>query len=233
MYLARGVLNPASRDVQRDLADASHMHRTVMKVFPDHLGSDPRKKVGVLHRVDEDRRRGEIVLFLQSTEKPEFSRLPSGYFASIADDLDRALAGETDNPQVRSVAREREGIAVDDRFVFRLQANTTKKILTKSLPDGTKQNGKRVPVRGDEERLKWLSRRAAQGGFRVEAVRTSEVHLVGDRAKDDHLSFAGVIFDGTLLVTDAVAFRLALETGIGPAKAFGFGLLSLSRVRKE
>jgi CRISPR system Cascade subunit CasE len=209
------------------------MHRTVMKVFPDHLGSDPRKRVGVLHRIDEDRRRGEIVLFLQSTEKPDFSRLPSGYFASIADDLDRALASESDNPQVRSVAREREGIAVKDRFVFRLQANTTKKILTKSLADGTKQNGKRVPVRGDEERLRWLSRRAAQGGFRVEAVRISEVHLVGDRAKEDHLSFAGVVFDGALSVTDVVAFRQALETGIGPAKAFGFGLLSLSRARKE
>jgi CRISPR system Cascade subunit CasE len=204
-----------------------------MKVFPDHLGSDPRKKVGVLHRIDEDRRRGELVLFLQSAEKPDFSRLPSGYFASITDDLDRALAGETDNPRVRSVAREREGIAVNDRFVFRLQANTTKKILTKSLSDGTKQNGKRVPVRGDEERLKWLSRRAAQGGFRVEAVRISEVHLVGDRAKDDSLSFAGAIFDGALSVTDAAAFRAALETGIGPAKAFGFGLLSLSRARKE
>jgi CRISPR system Cascade subunit CasE len=67
----------------------------------------------------------------------------------------------------------------------------------------------------------------------VEAVRISEVHLVGDRAKDDSLSFAGAIFDGALSVTDAAAFRAALETGIGPAKAFGFGLLSLSRARKE
>ncbi len=233
MYLARGVLNLSSREVQRDLADTAHLHRTIMRVFPDHLGADPRKRVGVLHRVDEDRRRGEVVLFLQSAEKPDFSHLPLGYFASIANDLDRALAGQSDNPQVRSVAREREGIVVNDRFVFRLQANTTRKILTKSLPDGTKQNGKRVPLRGDQERLKWLSRRAAQGGFRVETVRTSEVHLVGERTKSARRSFDGVVFDGVLSVTDTVIFRHTLETGIGPAKAFGFGLLSLSRAQKE
>lgn len=179
MYLARGVLNPASREVQRDLADAAHLHRTVMRVFPDQLGPDPRERVGVLHRVDEDRRRGELVLFLQSKEMPDFSRLPLGYFTSVADDLDRAFADQTGNPQVRSVAREREGIAVNDRFVFRLKANTTKKILTKSLPDGTKRNGKRVPVRGDEDRMKWLARRAKQGGFQVDSVRVGELQLVG------------------------------------------------------
>jgi CRISPR system Cascade subunit CasE len=228
VYLARGVLNPASRDVQRDLSDAAQLHRTIMKVFPDQVGANPRNALGVLHRIDEDPRRGEIVLFVQSAEEPNFARLPSGYFASAADDLDLALSGDSENPRVRSVAREREGIALGDRFVFRLRANTTKKILTKSLPDGTKQNGKRVPVRGDEERLNWLARRAAQAGFHVERARVSEVEPIGGRAKERRLTFAGALFEGVLAVTDAGAFRVALAEGIGPGKAFGFGLLSLA-----
>jgi len=36
-------------------------------------------------------------------------------------------------------------------------------------------------------------------------------------------------YDGTLTVTDPDAFRQTLICGIGPAKAFGFGLLSLAR----
>lgn len=232
MYLARGVLNPASRDVQRDLSDAMGLHRTVMKAFPDALGANPRKTLGVLHRVDEDRRRGELVLFLQSAARPDFTRWPEGYFVSTDQDLDLALAGDEGNPRVRAVDAERERITGGDRFAFRLRANTTKKILTKSLPDGTKQNGKRVPVRGDEERLRWLERRGSQFGFRAEGVRITELPTtLGGRSKDHTLTFAGCVFEGTLEVTDASAFRLGLAEGVGPAKAFGFGLLSVQRLR--
>jgi CRISPR system Cascade subunit CasE len=40
----------------------------------------------------------------------------------------------------------------------------------------------------------------------------------------------GVDFQGVLRVTDRAAFHYAFETGIGPAKAFGFGLLMLQPV---
>jgi len=49
-----------------------------------------------------------------------------------------------------------------------------------------------------------------------------------DRRVD--LTFAAVLFEGTLKVTDPDAFANALARGIGPAKAFGFGLLSVARV---
>jgi len=46
------------------------------------------------------------------------------------------------------------------------------------------------------------------------------------------LTFAAVIFEGVLRVEDSQAFREALERGIGPGKAFGFGLLSVAPVRE-
>lgn len=208
MYLARGILNPASREVHRDLADAANLHRTIMRAFPNHAGEMPRQKFGVLHRVDEGRDR---VLLVQSREKPEFRHVPAGYFVGI---------------EMRMVGREREGIVAGDRFVFRLRANTTKKIMTKSLLDGTKQNGKRVPVRGDEARLQWLMSKGERGGFRVENVRVIEVPPMRGRAR---MRFAGALFDGVLDVVEPSAFRKALDEGIGHAKAFGFGLLSITR----
>ncbi|MBI2372789.1 MAG: type I-E CRISPR-associated protein Cas6/Cse3/CasE [Deltaproteobacteria bacterium] len=40
----------------------------------------------------------------------------------------------------------------------------------------------------------------------------------------------GVVFDGTLVVLDVDRFRTeALERGLGPAKAYGFGLMSIAR----
>jgi CRISPR system Cascade subunit CasE len=40
-----------------------------------------------------------------------------------------------------------------------------------------------------------------------------------------------VLFEGTFRVGDLKALKQLLECGIGPAKAFGFGLLSIAPVR--
>jgi CRISPR system Cascade subunit CasE len=242
MYLARGFLNPVSRDVTRDLANPVALHKTLLRAFPDELGPGPRAQMGLLFRVDLGRDGGAI-LVLQSSVRPDLDKLPIGYFLDPSDDRLFSLGWST-NPLVETLdhSSAREG----QRFAFRLRANTTKKILTKSLPDGTKQNGKRVPVRGDEERSKWLARRGTRDGFRVESVRISEVHAHATRTRsaprsgapsapevghgtEHRLSFAGALFDGVLEVTDVLHFRKALDSGIGPAKAYGFGLLSIAR----
>jgi len=45
------------------------------------------------------------------------------------------------------------------------------------------------------------------------------------------MKFRSALLEGTLKVTDANAFKQVIETGIGPAKAFGFGLLSVAGVK--
>src|SRR5690606_2198923 len=50
--LARIRLNPHSRAVQRDLRNATDMHRTLMRLVPDQLGSSPRQAAGLLYRLD-------------------------------------------------------------------------------------------------------------------------------------------------------------------------------------
>jgi CRISPR system Cascade subunit CasE len=230
MYLARAFLNPVSRAVRTDLADAAGLHRTLMRAFPDDAGPTARQTHGVLHRVDEDARRGRFVLLVQSATRPDFARLPADYFLDLRDDFDLAASATAENPAVREIDEERAHIRPGDRFVFRLRANTTRKItkLDKATGAPTK-NGMRVPVRGDDERLAWLARHAVKGGFRTEEVRVIEVPSRAGRGRD--LTFAGAAFEGELGVTDAGDFRAALAQGIGPGKAFGFGLLSIQRPR--
>jgi CRISPR system Cascade subunit CasE len=230
MYLTRGFLNPASRLVRADLADAASLHRTVMRAFPEQAGASPRKQHGVLHRVDEDPRRGRFVLFVQSAVAPDFTRVEPGYFLDLGGEQQLDFPGPIENPAVRAVDDERARLSAGERFAFRLKANTTKKI-PKLDPAGARtKNGTRVPVKGDDARLAWLSRHAKGAGFRVEEVRISEVrpHSAG-RARG--LTFAGAVFEGILVVAEADEFREALAGGIGPGKAFGFGLLSVQRAR--
>jgi CRISPR system Cascade subunit CasE len=231
MYLARAFLNPVSRAVRADLADATSLHRTLMHAFPSNPGPSPRKQHGVLHRVDEDRTHGRIVLLVQSATRPDFVHLPAGYLLDLRDDFELAAPGVVENPAVREVNQERQRIVAGDRFAFRLRANTTKKIpkVDKETSQRTK-NGTRVPVRGDDARLAWLGNQAEKRGFQVEDARVIEIPAQTSRGHRG-LTFAGAAFDGRLQVTDASAFRQALAEGIGPGKAFGFGLLSIQRAR--
>ena len=77
----------------------------------------------------------------------------------------------------------------------------------------------------------WLARKADTAGFLVEkdstVVQSGHVYVnkTGD-GKGQNL-FA-VRYDGFLKVTDPTRFRQALIQGIGPAKAYGFGMLSVA-----
>lgn len=115
-------------------------------------------------------------------------------------------------------------------FAFSLLANPTKKIRSNAAGERT-QNGRRVPLTSREDLLDWLGRKAASGGFTIEPVR---VHTV-PRGREffhkkgaAHGTHTAVEFRGQLIVTDPSRFRTTVATGIGSAKAFGFGLLVLA-----
>jgi CRISPR system Cascade subunit CasE len=57
----------------------------------------------------------------------------------------------------------------------------------------------------------------------------SGLQFMGDGASRwNRITLASVVFDGLLRITDAAEFRETLGCGIGTAKAYGFGLLSVT-----
>jgi len=238
MYLSRLRLNPRSRAVWRDLADCQAMHRTVMSGFrATQLPGDARAACGVLHRVEVNPRTGAVTLMVQSKEMPDWSWL-DGYLLDTT--------GEEDNPACKQVDHLYESISHGTVLAFRLRANPTRKIDTKSGPDSVRRNGRRVELSGQKEQIDWLRRKGEQGGFRLLTVRAAPAapdmatvpnvlampaqKAVGDRGGKggSRMTFGAVLFDGELEVENAEAFRRTLETGIGPGKAYGFGLLSVA-----
>jgi len=123
----------------------------------------------------------------------------------------------------------------NQRLRFRLLANPTKRLRRDSRnaqdrPVDEQWVGKRVavPVDGLGD---WLSRRASLSGFRLAdgpSIQPGYVYVNknGDAAKGQRLR--SVRYDGLLEVADVERFQETLIHGIGPGKAFGFGLLSVA-----
>ncbi len=230
MYLSRLVLDPRSREAGRDLGDVHQMHRTVMSAFPQlKEQGGARSGLAVLHRLDIDQRGSNIALLVQSGEEPDWSCLPEGYLFT--------LDPEGRNPATKSISDVLVSLHRGQVLRFRLRANPTKKIDTKSGPDGRRRNGRRVDLRTDSQQIAWLSRRADRAGFclvpvhsgsNTPAVRVGSSEKLRGRTTNRLVTLAGVLFDGLLEVTDPDRLRLAIREGIGPGKAFGCGLLSLA-----
>lgn len=76
----------------------------------------------------------------------------------------------------------------------------------------------------------WLTQRAERHGFALDTgALVVEAYQQHGARKKGALRFSSVDFRGELIVTDADKFGLALRNGIGPAKAFGCGLLLVRR----
>ena len=115
--------------------------------------------------------------------------------------------------------KELELIAAGKVARFRLRANPTRKIGTKSI-DGECQHGRRVPHRDDERCIEWLVRKGNDHGFEImrDADGQPKVALVRDplrrgRRSGTTITFEGVRFDGVLRIVDAEAFRAAVIQG--------------------
>ncbi len=204
MHLSRLVLNPRNRQVRAELACPYEMHRTISRAFGHDL-SDER----ILYRVDEDRRTGVPTVLVQSQTKPDWSALPGdGYLLEPA-------ASKPIDP----------GFSEGELLSFRLRANPVRR---------DNDTGKRLGLLQEAEQREWLDRKGERNGFRVvrchvipEGLRKFEKRRSGSQR---NITLLSVRFEGLLQVTDPDALLGAMTDGIGPAKAFGFGLLSLARV---
>lgn len=235
MYLSRLILNPRSRQVQRELANPYEMHRTLARAVPDsplHVARTQENAAGLLYRLDIQPQSGRLALLVQSQSQPDWGfLLPTG--ATV--DSNQAYLLMTDpwqeeeNPAVKAVDLH---VTPGQQLQFRLRANPTKR-----LSAGKGKVGKRVGIYDEEGLHQWLQRKASSGGFQLHALRISQEEKLLQQAaikrqeQIHKLELFSVQFDGILQVTDPAAFLTAIQAGIGSGKAFGFGLLSVAPVR--
>lgn len=242
LYLSRLLLDLRSRQVASEISHPYEMHRTLMRAFPSIEGEEAgaRGRFGLLFRVDADERPGLAKLYVQSLVEPDWSYLGRSHYLA---------AGQGSTAcAYKDIGAVVEGIHEGQTLAFRLRANPTKRVGR----DGDLMRGKRVDLRSEEEQIAWLvakgsgSREGVPGGFELLAVAESQkpdILQVRVRSEGNVVSrkqslggahlmtHRAVVFDGHLQVTDSDAFRQTVQGGIGSAKAYGFGLLSLAPPR--
>ncbi|MCI1935832.1 MAG: type I-E CRISPR-associated protein Cas6/Cse3/CasE [Bifidobacteriaceae bacterium] len=113
---------------------------------------------------------------------------------------------------------------------FRLMANPTR-----SLPSGYKSvRGKREGLVRYDDQISWIETKASQNGFhmtvnrleRPEVIIRESAKVKFDR-KSATVTLTKVVFEGILAIDNPERVRKALTEGIGRAKGYGYGLLTL------
>lgn len=186
----------------RALTDVYRLHQLVMKGFTAYSSTDR-----VLYRVEPEERNGQMTVLVQSLQKPDWN-----CFA----DSNRGVAS----------ARVKEFSTVfkaGDSYNFRLRANP---VVTR--------DGKRHGLIRDESLLEWLGKKEQKIGVRFGSMSiVDEGYVTGTKGSEDkkhRMSLKIARFEGFLEIVEPVLFQETFSSGIGPAKAFGCGLLSLARV---
>ncbi len=240
LYLSQLLLDPFARQVQNELRSPYEMHRTLCHAFPG-LSDEEWKEVRALFRVDDDRS-DALTLLVQSKNAPDWSA-----FASRLNG--RYLLSE---PRVKAWEPHfHEG----QRLRFRLQANpmmalNTGKDAKRGARCGLYREAERLHwLRAQSERcgfelsLFQETLRASEQAplmFRGREHRADlslelpvcEMRDLNDGRRfalpDRANQFSAARFDGELRVVNPQAFGEAVQSGIGKAKGYGFGLLSVA-----
>jgi CRISPR system Cascade subunit CasE len=215
MYLSRLILNPRSRAAQRELANPYELHRTLMRAYPEDLPDSER----VLFRTETDPRSGVPTVLVQSQTEPDWSDLTTWQ--------DYLLPEPQWPPAVFSNPATKEfdlPLQRGQRLAFRLRANPT-----------VKREGSRHGLYKEEDQRAWLARKGRRGGFdvlRLTVIKEGNAYAwIRRNGNTRKLTHFAVRFDGVLEVIEPHVLRETVADGIGPAKGFGFGLLSLAPAR--
>lgn len=222
MYMSRIAINRRCRGGMKLLGSRHAMHAAVMSAFPP--GTPTQSDEGrVLWRVD---RHGETVdLLIVSPSKPCLTH------------INEQAGWSTGSPWVtREYTPFLESLKRGDEYVFRLTANPTHRISTTVAGIPQKRIVGHVT---NEYQRQWFLDRSASNGFDVvtresDANETTSPELfLRDRdtavfrRSTSRVTLTTASFEGRLRVTDPNLVRRALTNGIGRAKGYGCGLLTL------
>lgn len=189
------------------------LHRNVWRLFPgegrESRVSGEAERQGFLFRVEHNPTGRPARLLVQSRRLPEVS-------AGIA------LVGTREfSPQPMA----------GQRLAFLLTANPIKTIADaqREAKPGKQSEKCRVPLIKEDEQRAWLVRKLSVGA-EIEATDVLPHPPTYFRKGNRGGKLVSCTFEGILRVRDPSALATLLESGIGPAKAFGCGLLLVRRI---
>lgn len=216
MYLTQMHLNATRRGAQKLLGSPQVMHAAVQAAFsPNSLEYANGRALWRIDRPDKT----TTSLLIVSPIEPDLTHV-----------VEQAGWQTTQAWQTREYGQLLDRLKPGQQWGFRIRANPVRNVRLRDWAD-TKPVG-HVTVKQQED---WLVSRTATHGFQIPDGQqdTAAFSVVGrDRlqfTKGGHkVVLSTVTFEGVLKVVDADLLRAALISGIGRAKAYGCGMLTLA-----
>lgn len=205
MYLSRVRINKEIRTSMKFLGSLQVMHAAVEGCFA--AGDTSRK----LWRLDYFHGQPYILVFSQ--EKPDFAHLAEQF----------GYAGDVG--EIRDCQNLFQMLANGQRYRFRLCGNPVH-----SIKEGNRERGKVVPHVTVPQQEDWFRAKSETAGFLPESFAVVRRDIKKFTRKGKLVTLHTAVFEGILQITDAESFRRTLCAGIGRAKSYGCGLLTLGRV---
>lgn len=190
-----------------------NLHRHIWHLFPgedrESRSSDDDTRHGFLFRVEENATGRPARLLVQSRRAPIRT---NGLL----------LVGTREITPCPSSGQ---------RLAFVLTANPVKTIVDaqRDAKPGKQSEKCRVPLIKEEDQRQWLLRKLGEAG-EIEAVSVLRHTPLYFRKGSRGGKLVTATFEGVLHVRDSDRLAALLENGVGPAKAFGCGLLLVRRI---
>ncbi|MEV0760406.1 type I-E CRISPR-associated protein Cas6/Cse3/CasE [Nocardia sp. NPDC050435] len=237
MFLSRIPLNPARRGTQKFLSSRHAIHAAVMSSFPPEALERNSAAARVLWRLDHSGH--ELNLYVVSPVEPDFTHI-----------VEQCGWPTTTAWSTRKYGELLDSLTAGQRWHFRLTANP---VYTTNIKDaeGNMVRGKRIGLNADGQ-LDWLRNKADRLGFEFDSCgpagdRQGDVAVVaretvqfgkkvgteagGKPRQRRTVTLSVASYEGTLVVADPALLRTAMVQGIGRAKGYGCGLLTLAPSR--
>ncbi len=211
MFLSRIELDTQSDKTRRAVAVPTMIHAAIEGCFPRREDGNERK----LWRLDS--LKGKLYLLLLSPERPDFINFASQF-------CPKGVLGETRDYDAL-LARIEQG----QSWRFRLRANAARSVVAEKGARGKPRAHTTTAYQRE-----WLNSKAPLCGFALEedgfdVVQVDTLQFRRSEARDARVTIGVAVYEGKLTVTDAALLREALTRGVGRAKAYGCGLLTLAR----
>lgn len=223
MYISRIPLNPTRRGTRKFLSSPQVIHAAVLAAFPPAALEQPDNEGRVLWRIDQND--NAIHLYVVSPTEPDFTHI-----------VEQAGWPTTTAWATRKYTELLDTLATNQRWHFRLTANPVRRTMN---PTGasTRQRGA-IGGLNTEEQLNWLRRKALDSGFNLARcgppnLQADDVQIISRQTLKflrgpANVSLSTATYEGVLIISDAALLRSALTNGIGRAKGYGCGLLTLA-----
>ncbi len=182
--------------------DTYNLHRAIWKFFPDQ----PDKNRDFLFRVENIGKSGPKDILLQSMTMPA------------------PKDGNLILLKTKSVNYE---FKIGQHLRFFVCANPTKKIVAESGKKGN-QGKVRVPLIDETEIVNWLKRQLLDAA-EIHEIAIGQKNIVYFRKRNSAGKIVTITYSGLLEIKKTDILLQRIISGIGPAKAFGCGLISLAR----